>query len=144
MCFPRDKSYVHKCLYERPWEEASWPTRRAPDAWQLPSTIDAETNSITSFWHGQIEHIQIKEADLLVWLSRRRRGPKPGDIARFNESDKRLFGAIELLMKDRNISATEAVRRLDHEGKVKGRGSAASQITRLSRLFREERRGSKR
>jgi len=109
------------------------------DAWQWPSAIDVETNSLSSFEHGKLESVQVNEAELSDWLSRQRRGPKAGTIARFAGPDRELFGIIERTMREKNITLTEAVRQLDYEGKVKGRGSAESRIRRVTRLYKKER-----
>jgi len=53
------------------------------DAWQWSSAIDIETNSLSSFEHGKMESVQVNKAELSDWLSRQRRGPKAGTIARF-------------------------------------------------------------
>jgi hypothetical protein len=109
------------------------------DAWQWPSAIDVETNSLSSFEHGKLEYVQINKAELSDWLSRQRRGPKAGTIARFAGPDRELFGIIERTMREKNITLTEAVRHLDYEGKVKGRGTAESRIRRVTRIYRKER-----
>lgn len=109
------------------------------DAWQWPSAIDVETNSLSPFEHGKLESVQVNEAELSDWLSRQRRGPKAGTIARFAAPDRELFGIIERTMREKNITLTEAVRQLDYEGKVKGRGSAESRVRRVTRLYKKER-----
>jgi hypothetical protein len=109
------------------------------DAWQWPSAINVETNSLSSFEHGTLEYVQVNKAEFSDWLSRQRRGPKAGTIARFAGPDRELFGIIERAMREKNITLTEAVRHLDYEGKVKGRGSAESRIRRVTRLFKKER-----
>ena len=109
------------------------------DAWQWPSGFDFETNSLSSFEHGKLESVQVNEAELSDWLSRQRRGPKTGTIARFAGLDRELFGIIECTMREKNITLTEAVRHLDYEGKVNGRGSAESRIRRVTRLYKKER-----
>ena len=109
------------------------------DAWQWPSAIDIETNSLSSFEHGKLESVQVNQAELSDWLSRQRRGPKAGTIARFAGADRELFGIIARIMREKNITLTEAVRQLDYERKVKGRGSAESRIRRVTRLYKKER-----
>jgi hypothetical protein len=109
------------------------------DAWQWPSAIDVETNSLSSFEHGKLESVQVNQAELSDWLSRQRRGPKAGTIARFAGADRELFGIIAGIMREKNITLTEAVRQLDYERKVKGPGSAESRIRRVTRLYKKER-----
>jgi hypothetical protein len=68
-------------------------------------------------------------------------GPKRGTIARFAESDRKLFPKIERLMRKESLSPTEAVTRLAQEGKVKGRGTKVSSVRRVVALYRAERGG---
>jgi hypothetical protein len=109
------------------------------EAWREPSTINIETNSLFSSKHGTFERLLINETELTVWLSRRRRGPAAGALARFAAADRALFGDIERTVRERNISLTEAVRDLDYKGKVKGRGTAESRIRRVTRFYKKER-----
>ena len=44
-------------------------------------------------------------------------------------------------MRRKSISFTEAVRDLDHERKVKGRGTSEARVKRLANLYRKERLG---
>lgn len=110
-----------------------------PDAWGSWGTISVDANTIHTFEFGELDHVQINERELTARLSRPRRGPAAGKIARYANDDRALFASIDRKMKGSNKSLTEAVRDLDYEQKVKGRGTPESRIRRVTRLFRKER-----
>ena len=91
-----------------------------------------------------IEHVEINEKELTAWVSRPRRGPPAGKLARYAQADRALFDAMECIMREASKSATEAARDLEYEGKVKGRGTSLARVKRLARLYREERLGRSR
>jgi hypothetical protein len=72
---------------------------------------------------------------------RGRRGPRPGTIDRFAEADRALFPDMTTLMKQKNISPTEAARSLSK--KIEGRGGENSRIRRLAERYRKERKSKK-
>lgn len=111
------------------------------DVWSSSSTIDVNTNTIVSRDILKFEQVAISELDLAAFLARPRRGPPAGKLARFADSDRALFSAIERIMRRKSISVTEAVRDLDHERKVKGRGTSEARVKRLANLYRKERLG---
>ena len=111
-----------------------------PDAWNSWSTIDVDADTIHTLDFGTLEHVQINELELTTWLSRPRRGPLAGKIARYADDDRALFASIERIMSGGNKSLTEAVRDLDYERKLKGRGTPESRVRRVTRLFQKERR----
>lgn len=108
------------------------------DAWGHGAIIDVEANCIVSFYHGKLQPILISETELSAWLSRPRRGPAAGTLARFAAEDRKLFASIEREMLRKNVSLTEAVRELDCKGMVKGRGTSESRIRRVTRLYKNE------
>ena len=67
-----------------------------------------------------------------------RRGPRPGSVARYAQSDRALFNDITRMMA-KGISLMEAVRNLENELKVTGRGTPESRIRRVMRLYKKER-----
>jgi hypothetical protein len=114
------------------------------DAWSSSSTIDVNTNAIVSVDLDKFENVAINEPDLAAWLTRPRRGPPVGKLARFADADRALFGSIERIMRRESKSVTEAVRDLDHERKVKGRGTSEARVKLLAKLYRKEHLGQAR
>jgi hypothetical protein len=111
------------------------------DVWSSSSTIDVNMNTIVSQDLGKFEQVAINEPDLVAFLARPRKGPPAGKLARFADADRALFGPIERIMRRESKSVTEAVRDLDHERKVKGRGTSVARVKRLANLYRKERLG---
>jgi hypothetical protein len=107
--------------------------------WTTPDMLTLWCELRLNTIHPLEKQIEIRESDLSLWPVKPRRGPEPGSIARFADDDGALFGIIERAMREKNITLTEAVRHLDYEGKVKGRGSAESRIRRVTRSYRKER-----
>jgi hypothetical protein len=64
-----------------------------------------------------------------------RRGPKPGTLNRYVDSDRALFPEMQRLMRDHQLSATAAARRLAEDGKVAGVGGSESRARRLVDRF---------
>jgi hypothetical protein len=67
---------------------------------------------------------------------RRRPGPQPGNLTRYDESDRALYGEYEALMNPPDssrpkISATAASIKLAEAGTIKGPGTAASRAKRF-------------
>jgi hypothetical protein len=69
----------------------------------------------------------------------RRRGPKPGELRRYDAADRALFPELEQLMREKQISPTAAAQQLANDGKITGGGAPASKATRLVKLFNAER-----
>jgi hypothetical protein len=67
-----------------------------------------------------------------------RRGPKPGTVDRYRDSDRALFPELEALMAER-MSLTAAASQLAGQGKVAGTGTPASRAKRLAHRYRRER-----
>ena len=64
------------------------------------------------------------------------RGPTPGRISRFEESDRTLFPEITRLMQSGHLSELEAAKKLAADGKVAGRGGEESRARRLAALYK--------
>jgi hypothetical protein len=111
------------------------------DVWSSSSTIDVNTNTIVSCDLLRFEQVAVNELDLAAFLARPRRGPPTGKLARFADSDRSLFSAIDSITRRESKSVTEAVRDLDYEGKVKGRGTPEARVRRLVKLYHKERPG---
>ena len=107
-------------------------------AWKSWPVIDVNQSLITAVNFGPLNHIAINTTDLLKWLSRPRRGPVPGKLSRFGNSDRALFPEIERIMRQETKTVTEAARELDYEGKVNGRGTSEARVRRLAKLYRKE------
>jgi hypothetical protein len=108
------------------------------EAWGGISTIDVDKSSLRTLNFEKFEGVWVIEPELSAWLSRPRRGPPTGTIARFAEADRGLFSGIDRAVAQ-GLTLTEAVRDLDYEGKVKGRGTSESRVRRVTRLYRKER-----
>lgn len=72
-----------------------------------------------------------------VSKSRKARGPVPGNVRRYAESDRNLFPTIEALIKGGRMSITAAARRLADDGEVEGNGTPESRAKRLADAFRK-------
>jgi hypothetical protein len=107
------------------------------NVWKSRHALDVDESSITTLDFGTLNHIGIIETDLAKLLSRPRRGPVPGKVSRFGDSDRALFSEIEWIMKQGN-SVTEAARELDSKGRVKGRGGSESRVRRLAKVYLKE------
>ena len=70
-----------------------------------------------------------------------RRGPKPGDIARFRERDAALYPEIDRLTENGQMSKTEAFKLLYNEGKIAGFGVEDSVISRVRKGYRNYEKG---
>jgi hypothetical protein len=64
----------------------------------------------------------------------RRRGPKPGTVARYDEADRALFGEVSALIPQVG-SAHAAALQLARDGKLKGNGTEESRAKRLERKY---------
>jgi hypothetical protein len=104
---------------------AEWPSLK----------IDLDYNGCTSSDFVGFRHIAVSEPDLNRWLARPRRGPKPGQLARYREADLALLPEIKRIMREKQVSATVAAEELVRAGKVAGVGSPASLAKRLARVF---------
>jgi hypothetical protein len=70
---------------------------------------------------------------------KKRRGPKPGALRRYDAADRELFPELERIMKDRQMSPTAAAHALAEDGKVKGSGTNDSRAKRLAALYQRNR-----
>jgi len=61
-----------------------------------------------------------------------RRGPVPGQVDRYGESDRALFPELERLMREERLSRTAAAKKLGEAGRIEGVGSAESRAMRLA------------
>ena len=68
----------------------------------------------------------------------RRRGPTPGTVDRYGQSDRALYDDMRRLMSEEQISATAAARQLAEKGKIKGGGTPESLARRLAGRYRAE------
>jgi hypothetical protein len=67
---------------------------------------------------------------------KRRRGPKPGALRRYEVSDKKLILELEQIMTACHISATAAARQLAEAGKIEGPGTHESCAKRLVAVYK--------
>jgi hypothetical protein len=70
-----------------------------------------------------------------------RKGPTPGAVDRFGESDRALFPEIERIMRESHKSVHAAALEVASAGKVQGGGTPESLAKRLAKRFRRERLG---
>ena len=73
---------------------------------------------------------------MVVNRKRGKRGPERGKIARFEESDLNLCPIVDAIIQNKKISRTEACRILAEEGRIDGKSTIESKITRLSRVHK--------
>jgi hypothetical protein len=88
--------------------------------------------SLPRFWGGF-------NRDLAQVQSRGKKGPKPGELRRYDAEDRALFAPLEKIIKEQNMSASAAAQSLAEAGKIAGTGSHLSRAKRLTALFRRER-----
>ena len=70
---------------------------------------------------------------------RSRKGPAPGTVDRYGDSDRTLFPEIECIMRDGHKSVHAAALELASAGKVQGSGTPESRAKRLAMRFGNER-----
>jgi len=68
----------------------------------------------------------------------RHRGPRPGTVDRYRDSDRALYREVERLMQDEHLSCTAAAMKLAEARRVAGIGSAESRARRLAQRFARE------
>lgn len=66
---------------------------------------------------------------------RRRPGPEPGKLRRFDKSDANLFPELEQIMADQHKSVSAAARVLAEADRIKGIGTRESRAKRLAALY---------
>jgi hypothetical protein len=66
---------------------------------------------------------------------RYRKGPKPGTVDRYGQSDRALYEDMRRLMRDKHMSATAAARHLADKGKIEGVGTPDSRARRLAKRY---------
>lgn len=69
----------------------------------------------------------------------RSRGPKPDTVKRYAAADRKLFGEIDRLMSEENLTLTAATQKLAEAARVDGTGIPTSRARRLAKLFKKER-----
>ncbi len=76
---------------------------------------------------------------------RKRRGPQPGTLRRYEAADRALFPKLEQIMADKMESAWRAACTLAENGEVAGMGSSSweSRAKRLLKLYNETPRTKK-
>jgi hypothetical protein len=72
---------------------------------------------------------------------KRRRGPEPGSVDRFGESDRALFPELERVMRDHRMSANAAAREL--ASRIEGAGAEASKAKRLASRYLRSRKATR-
>jgi hypothetical protein len=88
-------------------------------------------------WHG----LSSPDWTIVEW-KRRRRGPAPGTVARYRESDRKLYPEVERIMRGEHKTVTAAARQLAEQGKVAGTGIKESRARRLPGQYRADHRKS--
>jgi hypothetical protein len=88
--------------------------------------------SLPCFWGG------LKE-DTVQTYARGKKGPKPGELRRYEAEDRALFPQIEKIIKEENKSPSAAAKALAEAGKIKGTGSPDSRAKRVVSLYNLER-----
>jgi hypothetical protein len=68
---------------------------------------------------------------------RGRRGPAPGSVDRYGQSDRELFPEIERIMREKQITVSAAASELADNNKVDGVGSAKSRAKRLATRYQK-------
>jgi hypothetical protein len=71
------------------------------------------------------------------WAEQPRRGPKPGTVDRFGESDQALFPEMERIMREDHKSVHAAA--LELASRIEGAGTEASRAKRLASRYRRAR-----
>jgi len=70
---------------------------------------------------------------------KRRRGPEPGSVDRFGESDEALFPEIDRIRHERHKSVHAATLELALAGRIEGTGTEVSRAKRLASRYRKAR-----
>jgi len=90
-------------------------------------------------WHGPPQKEQEQKlAPQLPAGGKRRSGPKPGELRRFEAADRALFPELEQIMAEQHMSRSEAARVLADAGKILGSGAPESRAKRLAGLYGRE------
>jgi hypothetical protein len=71
---------------------------------------------------------------------KRRPGPDPGELRRYEAADRALFPELEQIMNTQHKSRSAAARVLAEAGKIAGNGTQESVARRLAALYSSERR----
>ncbi|HXC28708.1 MAG TPA: hypothetical protein VNV38_12185 [Stellaceae bacterium] len=72
-----------------------------------------------------------------VLTASKRRGPAPGSVSRYSESDRELHAEIRAAMAKGSRSLSAVCQQLADEGKVQGGGTASSLARRLRESFKK-------
>ncbi len=70
---------------------------------------------------------------------KRRRGPEPGSVDRFGESDEALFPEIDRIRRESRKSIHAATLELASAGRIEGTGTEASRAKRLASRYQKAR-----
>jgi hypothetical protein len=71
----------------------------------------------------------------MVRTRKRRYGPQPGTLRRYEKSDRKLFAKLKKIMSTQHKSATAAAYVLAESGEVEGIGTNRSRAMRLAALY---------
>jgi hypothetical protein len=75
-------------------------------------------------------------------VRKRRFGPEPGKVRRYEAGDRELFSELERIMAEKQKSRSAAALELAEAGRIKGHGTAQSRATRLAALHNRDRGGT--
>ena len=75
-------------------------------------------------------------------VRKRRFGPEPGKLRRYEAGDRALFPELERIMAEKQNSLSAAALELAEAGQVKGPGTALSRSKRLAALYNRDRGGT--
>jgi len=105
------------------------PKRQTPSATTQPSVSQVH-NTVTQ---PVIVHT------VSVPPRKRRYGPEPGTLRRYNDADRALFSDLERIMVEKQKSRSAAALELAQARQVKGFGTPESRAKRLAALYKRER-----
>jgi hypothetical protein len=77
------------------------------------------------------------ESQLRKVIERPRRGPIPGKLRRYADSDQALFPEMDRIIREQRVSPTEAARQLVEE--IRGSGCEESKVRRLAKAYSKSR-----
>ena len=75
-------------------------------------------------------------------VRKKRFGPEPGTLRRYNDADRALFSDLERIMAEKQKSVTAAALDLAQTGRIAGVGTPESCAKRLAALHKRERGGA--
>jgi hypothetical protein len=122
-------------------EEPGWFLSLPAEFWNHPDADAA--NVLDSVRRGTgsstgIVSIEVNETELRAWLPRcGRRGPVPGQIARYQRADEALFPQLRELMSRFSMSTFGAAKELALKHKIARTGTPENRARRLVKAFRK-------